>query len=165
MKRLISDLPKPSVGVNRGEGSQATAVVKLLKEGGTLLTLGKSLPQEVSYPGAEKRPLKWNDFLKGKKLNVQSLWLLIRPAILEPPWGLLEIKNSNCSSWSGYVQEKIRSKWRQDSILSDSTWKSEWCVEGLSNGTKPLTRLVLSFNRHSGMAYRALFLATTSWFI
>jgi hypothetical protein len=41
MKRLISDLPKPSVGVNCGEGSQATAVVKLLKEGGTLLTYGK----------------------------------------------------------------------------------------------------------------------------
>lgn len=73
MKRLISDLPKPSVGVNCGEGSQATAVVKLLKEGGTLLTYGKSLPKEVTYPGAGRRPLKWDDLLKGKKLNVQSL--------------------------------------------------------------------------------------------
>ena len=73
MKRLISDLPKPSVGVNCGEGSQVTAVVKLLEQGGTLLTYGKSLPPEVSYPGAERRPLKWNDLLKGKNLTVQSL--------------------------------------------------------------------------------------------
>jgi hypothetical protein len=85
MKRLISDLPKPSVGINCGEGSQATAVVKLLKQGGTLLTYGTSLPQEVAYPGAERRPLKWNDLLKGKKLNVQSLWGPIRSILMETP--------------------------------------------------------------------------------
>ncbi|XP_024401076.1 uncharacterized protein [Physcomitrium patens] len=73
MKRLISDLPKPTVGLNCGEGLQATAVAKLLKEGGTLLNCGKSLPQDVTYPGADRRPLKWDDLLKARKLNVKSV--------------------------------------------------------------------------------------------
>ncbi len=73
MKRLLSDLPKPSVGLNSSEGSQATAVAKLLKEGATFLTHGKSLPEEVAYPGADRRCVRWAEFLKAKKLTAKTL--------------------------------------------------------------------------------------------
>jgi len=73
MKRLINDLPKPSVALNCGEGSQVTAVAKLLKEGGTLWNFGKSMPEEVTYPGADRRPIKWEKLLKARKLTAKSL--------------------------------------------------------------------------------------------
>nr|PNR62928.1 hypothetical protein PHYPA_001353 [Physcomitrium patens] len=49
MKRLVSDLSKPSVGVNCGDGSQATSVAKLLKEGGTLLWEEFASRSDVSW--------------------------------------------------------------------------------------------------------------------
>eukprot|EP00249_Psilotum_nudum_P027577 c35425_g1_i1 orf=123-662(+) len=73
IKRLLSDVPKPKVGLNCSDGSLATAVAKLLCEGGTLLTYGTKLPQNVIYPGGDRRPIEWNQFLKTKKLKIQFI--------------------------------------------------------------------------------------------
>lgn len=73
IKRLLSDLPRPVLGLNFTDGSQATAVAKLLAEGGTLVTHGKQLPKLVSYPGAQRRPVQWDQLLQAKKLKAETL--------------------------------------------------------------------------------------------
>lgn len=71
IKRLLSDFPKPTFGLNCSDGFAATAVAKLLQEGGTLLTYGNKLPQNIVYPGTERRPIPWSQYLKAKNLKSQ----------------------------------------------------------------------------------------------
>eukprot|EP00897_Mesotaenium_endlicherianum_P006488 jgi/Mesen1/5868/ME000298S05131 len=73
VKRLLSDLPAPTLALNSSSGSLATAVAKLVAPGGTLVTYGKELPSAVAYPGAERRPLAWSEFLKKKEIVAKSL--------------------------------------------------------------------------------------------
>lgn len=73
VKRLLNDLPKPALALNSSTGSQATAVAKLLGEGGTLVTYGKELPTHVIYPGSVRRPLKWGELLEAKKIKARTL--------------------------------------------------------------------------------------------
>eukprot|EP00271_Cylindrocystis_brebissonii_P016140 TRINITY_DN39371_c0_g1_i1.p1 TRINITY_DN39371_c0_g1~~TRINITY_DN39371_c0_g1_i1.p1 ORF type:complete len:198 (-),score=28.37 TRINITY_DN39371_c0_g1_i1:519-1055(-) len=72
MKRLLSDLPAPKVGITFSTGTQATAVAQLLGPGGVLL-LSQPLPKNVPYPGASKRPMPWADYLKAQKITAKSL--------------------------------------------------------------------------------------------
>eukprot|EP00245_Coleochaete_scutata_P006044 TRINITY_DN20157_c0_g1_i1.p1 TRINITY_DN20157_c0_g1~~TRINITY_DN20157_c0_g1_i1.p1 ORF type:complete len:172 (+),score=38.83 TRINITY_DN20157_c0_g1_i1:144-659(+) len=73
VKRLLSELPKPVLGVNCSDGPAATSLAKLLGAGAKMVTYGKELPSLVSYAGAEKRPVAWSDYLKSKKISASSL--------------------------------------------------------------------------------------------
>eukprot|EP00850_Spirogloea_muscicola_P007374 SM000037S13509 [mRNA] locus=s37:383202:384026:+ [translate_table: standard] len=72
ISRLLNDFPKPKAGINSADGSQLLAVTKLLGPGSTLLST-KKLPAVVQYPGATRRPVKWQDYLKAKNINVANL--------------------------------------------------------------------------------------------
>jgi len=72
MKRLVAEV-KPIAGLNFTDDSQATAVGKAVREGGTLLTYGKKLPSHVVYQGAVRKPVEWSEFLTKKKLKTQLL--------------------------------------------------------------------------------------------
>lgn len=151
MKRLISDLPKPTVGLNCGEGLQATAVAKLLKEGGTLLNCGKSLPQDVTYPGADRRPLKWDDLLKARKLNVKSVWGPIWFFLLEPnliyKGNLRFIRNES----TGHVRFNLSCRInRIGTLLSYSTWNPDCSVKAPPNEIRAWSQLC-HWHPYSGM--------------
>ncbi|GJP36009.1 hypothetical protein CLOM_g20550 [Closterium sp. NIES-68] len=74
LPRVVSDLPKPALGVTATEGAAATAVAKLVAPGGTLVAYGGvKLSGKVVYGGAERRPVAWGDYLKGRKLALKSV--------------------------------------------------------------------------------------------
>lgn len=72
MKRLVNEL-SPTVGINLGEGYQATAVGKAVIDGGTLVSFGKKLPTHVIYDGANRKSIEWDVFAKEKKIRVLNM--------------------------------------------------------------------------------------------
>lgn len=74
-RRLLSDLPTPSVGVLHNPASTpALAVARLLGKGSTLVTYdGAKLPSTVEYAGAARKPKKWAEYLKEKGISAKSL--------------------------------------------------------------------------------------------
>ena len=71
--RLLSDLPKPVLGINAAGGTNASDMVKLLGSGGTLVTYGGKLPANVAYPGSDRKPIKWSDYLKEHGVSEKTL--------------------------------------------------------------------------------------------
>jgi trans-2-enoyl-CoA reductase len=73
LERLLSDLPKPVLGINAAGGTNASDMVKLLGSGGTLVTYGGKLPANVAYPGSDRKPMKWSDYLKEHGVSAKTL--------------------------------------------------------------------------------------------
>lgn len=71
--RLLSDLPKPTLGINAADGTNAVDMVKLMGGGGTLVTYGGKLPAQVAYPGSERKPTKWSDYLSEHGVSAKTV--------------------------------------------------------------------------------------------
>ncbi len=71
--RLLSDLPKPALGINAAGATNASDMVKLLGGGGTLVTYGGKLPANVEYPGSDRKQTKWSDYLKEHGVSAKTL--------------------------------------------------------------------------------------------
>ena len=71
--RLISDLPKPALAINSASGTNAADMVKLVGGGGTLVTYGGKLPAQVAYPGAERKPMKWSEYLSKSGVSAKTV--------------------------------------------------------------------------------------------
>jgi NADPH:quinone reductase-like Zn-dependent oxidoreductase len=73
LARLLSDLPKPTLAINSATGTNAADMVKLVGGGGTLVTYGGKLPKEVAYPGAERKPMKWAEYLSKSGVSAKTV--------------------------------------------------------------------------------------------
>lgn len=73
LKRLLSDLPAPTLGISAGADAGAVEMVKVLASGGTLATYSGKLPTEVAYGGSARKPVKWSAFLKEHGVSTKAV--------------------------------------------------------------------------------------------